>query len=681
MDELYEVFQPPTHIAVYPFRTTVGAGNHSNDNNGSETASLIDDNASNYSYGSTTTTPVVSFNKSYSFMSSNNNNKHIYTSMGATPSPSHAPDLSPMYLDEAATQATTVTSCNDNGSDNYSLEEQANASGNNSIRSTRSEDPNKDPSTVAHPILQLEDDLPENPFESHGKLGTVALAVMVFYSVSGGPFGVESSVRSAGNFYTLLGFIIMPFVWSLQEAFMTAELGSAFPEASGGVAWVEEAFGSRAGWMSGYLGWLAGATDNAIYPVLFLDYVLQVLQSDGDEINPVFRFFLLSSTSLVLALINWLGLPIVGRMSTTICMIAMSPFFVLCIFGAFKVQPSRWFLRPDRADLTAIEDAVDDDVGGGLFPDASLGGILWRPFLNNLFWNLNSFDAAGSFAADIDGDPGKVFPRAMGLSVAMVTFGYLLPLLVTLGASDAKQSDWVDGYLARACSEIVGPWLGGWMVFAAGISNIALFQAELSADAFQLMGMADRGHLPKIFSERSRHGTPTYGILLGTAIIIAMGASHLDSLIEMLNFNYAVALLMEYMAFIKLRISRPNLERPYKIPLNTTCCILALAPTILCTICVLSLATFSTYIFALVSNVVGIFIYTASRPGACRIFASWFACRKKKAVYSVVDTTSHHNHHHHPSSVEVPHNVDVAVGVPVDPQPVGKVDSENFVLA
>ena len=102
----------------------------------------------------------------------------------------------------------------------------------------------------------------EDPFESHvsSKISMLPLAVMVFYSVSGGPFGVEASVRSAGNFYTLLGFLIMPWIWSVQEALMTAELGTAFPEASGGVAWVEAAFGTSAGWMAGYLGWVAGTT-------------------------------------------------------------------------------------------------------------------------------------------------------------------------------------------------------------------------------------------------------------------------------------------------------------------------------------------------------------------------------------------------------------------------------------
>jgi amino acid transporter len=153
--------------------------------------------------------------------------------------------------------------------------------------------------------------------------------------------------------------------------------------------------------------------------------------------------------------------------------------------------------------------------------------------------------------------------------------------------------------------------LGAWTVFAAGISNIALFQAELSADAFQLMGMADRGHVPKLFSQRSRHGTPTYGILLGTAVIVVLGTSNLDTLIEMLNFNYALSLLMEYCAFIKLRISAPNLVRPYRIPLSTTGCIIMLTPTFIATFLVLGLATYQTYGFSLAVNAIGILIYQA----------------------------------------------------------------------
>jgi amino acid transporter len=106
--------------------------------------------------------------------------------------------------------------------------------------------------------IEIEDDRKDEARH----LGTLPLAMIVFYNVSGGPFGVEESVRSAGFFFSIMGFMIMPLVWSIPEAMITAELGSAYPEASGGVAWVEEAFGPVAGWICGWLGWIAGATDS-----------------------------------------------------------------------------------------------------------------------------------------------------------------------------------------------------------------------------------------------------------------------------------------------------------------------------------------------------------------------------------------------------------------------------------
>jgi hypothetical protein len=65
------------------------------------------------------------------------------------------------------------------------------------------------------------------------KLGAVSLAILVFYKVSGGPFGSEPTVKAAGPFYAILGFIIFPFIWAIPEAMITAELGTAFPEPSG----------------------------------------------------------------------------------------------------------------------------------------------------------------------------------------------------------------------------------------------------------------------------------------------------------------------------------------------------------------------------------------------------------------------------------------------------------------
>ena len=200
----------------------------------------------------------------------------------------------------------------------------------------------------------------------------------------------------------------------------------------------------------------------------------------------------------------------------------------------------------------------------------------------------------------------------------MVVASYFVPLLVALGASKAPQSAWEDGYFSVVAKTIAGPWLEGWLVFAAGISNIGLFQAELSSDAFQLMGMAERGYLPRIFATRSRHGTPTYGILVGLIVIVTMGIlTNLESLIEMLNFNYAMALLLEYVAFVTLRIQRPDVERPFRVPLSTMGCILTLVPTVMATFLVTALASWETILFGMIVMLVGVFLFVLREKRLC----------------------------------------------------------------
>jgi hypothetical protein len=60
-------------------------------------------------------------------------------------------------------------------------------------------------------------ELPAAEHSNHRKLGVLPLAAIVFFNVSGGPFGVETSVRAGGNLFALAGFLIGPLVWSVQE--------------------------------------------------------------------------------------------------------------------------------------------------------------------------------------------------------------------------------------------------------------------------------------------------------------------------------------------------------------------------------------------------------------------------------------------------------------------------------
>jgi L-asparagine transporter-like permease len=59
--------------------------------------------------------------------------------------------------------------------------------------------------------------------------------------------------------------------------------------------------------------------------------------------------------------------------------------------------------------------------------------------------------------------------------------------------------------------------LAYWLIAAAAASQIGQYQAEMSSDSYQVQGMAERGFLPKVFAVRSKHDTPTLGILMSSA--------------------------------------------------------------------------------------------------------------------------------------------------------------------
>lgn len=54
---------------------------------------------------------------------------------------------------------------------------------------------------------------------------------------------LQDAVSAGGPLLAILGFMILPLVWSVPEALITAELATTFPENSGYVAWVTAAFG------------------------------------------------------------------------------------------------------------------------------------------------------------------------------------------------------------------------------------------------------------------------------------------------------------------------------------------------------------------------------------------------------------------------------------------------------
>src|SRR5438105_4180814 len=99
------------------------------------------------------------------------------------------------------------------------------------------------------------------------------LVAVMFFTVSGGPFGLEGLVASVGPGVALLLLVATPLLYSVPETLLVGELASMLPAEGGYYQWVKRAFGRFWGFWNGWLSWTYSLLDMAIYPVLLIQYV------------------------------------------------------------------------------------------------------------------------------------------------------------------------------------------------------------------------------------------------------------------------------------------------------------------------------------------------------------------------------------------------------------------------
>jgi amino acid transporter len=122
------------------------------------------------------------------------------------------------------------------------------------------------------------------------RLTLFALISLIFFTTSGGAFGLEPLVGAVGPGWAVLLMLLTPLVWSLPMALMVAELASLMPEEGGYYVWVRETIGpfwavQEAWWSMAYSTVLL-----AIFPVLFvsyLSYFIPVIAPGADFQHPV----------------------------------------------------------------------------------------------------------------------------------------------------------------------------------------------------------------------------------------------------------------------------------------------------------------------------------------------------------------------------------------------------------
>ena len=401
---------------------------------------------------------------------------------------------------------------------------------------------------------------------------------MTFFCVAGGAFGLEDAVGAGGPFSVLLAIVVLPWLWSLPTALMTAELSTAMPEDGGYVVWVQRAFGRFWGFQEGWISWLCSFADNALYPVMFVDY-LAYLRGDMPSLE---RWIIGVSLISVITWMNIRGIRLVGLTSIIFTLLVIAPFAAMVFLAAPHVETAVWLTRTSQID--------------------------WALLFSTLLWNTSGWDNAGCCAGEVN-QPQRSYPRAMAVTVVLVTLVYLLPIAVGVNG-ETNWEAWKEGYFPTVAARIGGPWLGTWLTLAGLISAAGMLSALLCTSARVPFAMAEQGMLSRrLAALHPRYATPSLSIIVNSVGLALLIPFSFQELIEVDMFLYAAALVLEFAALIWLRIKKPEMARPYQLPFGIPGVIaISIPPVALCLVSIV-LSNVATKYVSVGGIIAGLVVY------------------------------------------------------------------------
>lgn len=384
------------------------------------------------------------------------------------------------------------------------------------------------------------------------KIRPLQLVAVIFFTVSGGPYGLEPLLSYAGAHAAMLVLLITPLLWDIPAIFTVLELNCMMPVEGGYYRWVKYALGQRWGFYEGWWTWLYTFIDLAIYPVLFVTYASFFFPGLMAYKIPICLIIIWGSAG-----INILGIVPVGKISLVLSVAVLTPFIIL--LATFFYHHTGAFNIPSPS------------IKGVAFP--SLGMALYT-----VMWNCLGWDNVTTYAEEV-ANPIKSYMVSMFFAFVLVMAVYFLTILVAQQSGINYNTLTNDGFPALGIL-IGGHWLG--ILIAAGgmASTIGIYAAVLLSVSRVPKVMSDDKLLPEVLNKcHPRFNTPYVSIIVCSLVVSLMVLWTFADLLIIDVTVYGAGLFLEYISLIKLRIHEPDRHRPFKIRLSVPMlCVLALLP-------------------------------------------------------------------------------------------------------
>ena len=363
---------------------------------------------------------------------------------------------------------------------------------------------------------------------------TSALAIGVGTMIAAGIFTLSGLAVAKVGSGAIVAFLIAALVATFT-ALTYCEFTSIYPESGEGYLYARKTFAAPLAYMVGWcllLGYIASC---GFYIASFSSYFNEFIWHSPVE--------MLSGLLAVAALTL---LNIKGTKESGSFQIVVTIAKVLLLF---------WFIAGglQYVDTELLVEKLSTDV-------LKLGSTAALVFIT-----FFGFSAIAASAGEVK-NPTKTIPRAIFISMGIVTVLYTLVVLVMVSANLTEYS---ESAMGTAATNFLGPVGGMVIVGGALFSMISASNASIMAGSRVALAMSQLGHLPReIGAINAQTRTPVIALLLvGAGIGASALLLPLEDLAHFADCILLTALILVNAALIVHRRKFPDIERPFRVPL------------------------------------------------------------------------------------------------------------------
>ena len=350
----------------------------------------------------------------------------------------------------------------------------------------------------------------------------------------------------------ILAWIIGGLI-SIFAALTFAEVAVLIPKTGGMVAYLSETFGKKLGFLAGWMQVVI------FYPSFLAGYGVRVGSELGEYIGTQYATAIGIAVIILMVVLNLLGSRTAGGMQVVSTICKLIPLALLMVFGFILGEGNHSIFTPM--------------VGEG----KSVGGVLGSTLLAVLF-AFEGWTNVGTIAGEMK-NPGKDLPRAIVGGVSIIMAVYLIINIAYLWVIPADELMNIESPAAAVATKIFGSVGGTLIKVGIIISVIGAGNGFLLSGSRVAYQLAEDKTLPfsKALAKLNVHQVPGNSIILvGFLACLYSLIGQFDLLTDLGVFSCWVFYTLTFACVIKLRRTKPDLERSYKVPLYPVIPILAI---------------------------------------------------------------------------------------------------------